>query len=450
VWQKGTAYLGGLMEIRDPVHGSIYYADPEVAILETAEYQRLRAIKQLGFSEFSFPGATHNRYIHSIGVAHLATLVFESIFRVYPFSKPANKARFKQTVRLAALLHDVGHGPLSHTTEQVMPPLSELQIKVYDEEEQYGDATHMVMYKNRKANHEDYTIKYVTDSTIADTIKKQFSDILPIHVACLIDKALHCPDDFFIEGGVDLRPLLSQLISSEIDADRMDYLDRDSYFCGTNYGKIDSNWLIQNMTFHRVENQLFLALNRRALYSFDDFLISRHHMHLMVYGHHKSIIYEEMLNRYLTSPECTFKLPGDINEYTNYNDYRLHEHLRSASSPWARRIAERRPFKVLLEQHNTTESERPEFMKKILENEGLEVIWASSKARLSKYHTASPEERAAQIFVVDQFDPWSKPTPINQSTEIFKRYEGTRIIDRIYVAPEEFVNAEKIFKSMKF
>ncbi|WP_413559666.1 HD domain-containing protein [Bdellovibrio sp. HCB209] len=437
------------MEIRDPIHGSIYYADPEVAILDTAEYQRLRAIKQLGFSEMSFPGATHNRYLHSVGVAHMVGRVFDSIFRIYPFSKPSVKTRLRQTVRLAALLHDVGHGPLSHTTETVMPQLSELKIKLYDEELKYGDTAHTVMYKNRRANHEDYTIKYVTDSKISETIEKNFTDIAPIYIACLIDKALHCPDDFFIDNGVDFRPILSQLVSSEIDADRMDYLERDSYFCGTNYGKIDSHWLIQNMTFHRVEDKLYLALNRRALYSFDDFLISRHHMHLMVYGHHKSIIYEEMLNRYLTSPDCTFQLPGDINEYTLYNDYRLHEHLRSANNPWAQRIAQRRPFKVLLEQHNTTESDRPEMVKKALEKEGLEVIWASSHARLSKYHTASPEERASQIFVVDQLDPWSQPTPINQSTEIFRRYEGTRIIDRIYVAPEEFERADKILRNIK-
>ncbi|WP_413583320.1 HD domain-containing protein [Bdellovibrio sp. HCB288] len=437
------------MEIRDPIHGSIYYAEPEVAILDTAEYQRLRAIKQLGFSEMSFPGATHNRYLHSVGVAHMVGRVFDSIFRIYPFSKPSVKTRLRQTVRLAALLHDVGHGPLSHTTETVMPALSELEIKVYDEEQKWGDAAHTVMYKNRRANHEDYTIKYVTDSNISETIKKNFSDIDPIYIACLIDKALHCPDDFFIDNGVDFRPILSQLVSSEIDADRMDYLERDSYFCGTNYGKIDSHWLIQNMTFHRVDDKLYLALNRRALYSFDDFLISRHHMHLMVYGHHKSIIYEEMLNRYLTSPDCTFKLPGKIEEYTLYNDYRLHEHLRSADNPWAQRIAQRRPFKVLLEQHNTTESDRPELVKKSLEKEGLEVIWASSHARLSKYHSASPEERASQIFVVDQLDPWSHPTPINQSTEIFRRYEGTRIIDRLYVAPEEFERADKVLRNIK-
>ncbi|KHD88973.1 MAG: hydrolase [Bdellovibrio sp. ArHS] len=437
------------MEIRDPVHGSIYYSDQEVAVLDTAEYQRLRAIKQLGYAEFSFPGATHNRYIHSVGVGHLAGETFDAIFRVYPFSKPSVKTRFRQVLRLAALLHDVGHGPLSHTTEQVMPHLSELNIKLYKEQEQYGEEAHTVMNHNRRANHEDYTIKYVTDSKIAETIQQQFPEIAPIHVVCLIDKALHCPDDFFVDNGVDFRPILSQLVSSELDVDRMDYLERDSYFCGTNYGKIDLSWLMQNMTFYRRENKMYLALNRRALYSFDDFLISRHHMHLMVYCHHKSIIYEEMLNRYLTSADCTFVLPGDINEYTRYNDYRLHEHLISVTNPWAQRIAQRKPFKVLIEQHNTSESEKPEMIKKALEAEGLEVIRTSSKARLSKYHTASPEERALQIYVVDQYDRWAKPAPINQTTEIFQRYEGARIIDRIYVAPEHIEKADSILKGLK-
>jgi HD superfamily phosphohydrolase len=271
------------MEIRDPVHGSIYYSDQEVAVLDTAEYQRLRAIKQLGYAEFSFPGATHNRYIHSIGVGHLAGESFDAIFRVYPFTKPSVRARFRQTLRLAALLHDVGHGPLSHTTEQVMPHLSELNLVLYKEQEKYEEQTHSEASHNRRANHEDYTIKYVTESEIAHTIRRQFSDISPIHVACLIDKALHCPDSFFIDGGVDFRPILSQLVSSELDVDRMDYLERDSYFCGTNYGKIDLSWLLQNLTFYRSDNKMYLALNRRALYSFDDFLISRHHMHLMVY-----------------------------------------------------------------------------------------------------------------------------------------------------------------------
>lgn len=425
------------MEIRDPVHGSMYFSDAEVAILDTPEYQRLRAIKQLGFSEFSFPGATHNRYLHSLGVCHLAGMTFDSIFRAYPFSKNSVKLRLRQAVRLAALLHDVGHGPLSHTTEQVMPLLSALQVRAYEDQNQGG----------RRANHEDYTIKLITESSIADAIKKNFHDVSPVHVAALVDKGLKVNDDFFKDGGFDFRPILSQIVSSELDVDRMDYLERDSYFCGTNYGRVDLEWLIQNLTFHSIEGKMFLALNRRALYSFDDFLISRHHMHLMVYFHHKSIIYEEMLNRYLMSPDCKFVLPADIKQYIVYNDYKLHEHLAGVSNPWAQRIADRKPFKVLLEMHNTADSPRPEQIKKALEARKIEVIWASSKARLSKYHSGSVEDKAMDIFVRDQYDHWDTPTPINQSTQIFSKYEGARIIDRLYVAPEQYIEAENFLKN---
>jgi len=431
------------MEIRDPVHGSIYYSDAEVAILDTAEYQRLRAIKQLGFAEFSFPGATHNRYLHSVGVAHLAGLAFDSIFKALPFTKNSTRLRLRQAFRLAALLHDVGHGPLSHTTEQVMPSVESLDISVY------AQSSNPNTHKNRKANHEDYTIKYVTDSLIGETITARFPDLSPIHVACLIDKSLACPDDFFVDNGIDYRPILSQLVSSELDVDRMDYLERDSFFCGTNYGKIDLSWILQNMTAHLLEGKMYLALNRRALYAFDDFLISRHHMYLMVYFHHKSIIYEEMLNRYLTSPDCSFVLPSDIGEYTKYNDYKLHEHLASVSNTWAQRISQRKPFKVLLELHNTSQDRRAENIKKALESEGIETIWASSKTRLSKYHSSSLEDRSMQIFVVDQYDRWDQPAPIDQSTEIFSRYEGARIIDRLYVAPESFAEGTAFLLGMQ-
>lgn len=417
------------MEIRDPLHGSMYFSDSEVKILDTLEFQRLRAIKQLGFSEFSFPGATHNRYLHSLGVSHVAGMVFDSIFKVYPFKKPSKKHQFRQLCRLAAMLHDVGHGPLSHTTEQVMPKLSQLKLSVYDG------------HTDRQANHEDYTLKFLLDSNITDVIKENF-EFTPYHVALLIDKTLPEKDDFFVDGVIDFRPIISQIVSSELDADRMDYLERDSYFCGTNYGKVDIEWLIQNLTFHVKENKLFLSLNRRALYSFDDFLISRHHMHLMVYFHHKSIIYEEMLNRYLTSPECDFVLPADIQQYTKYNDYKLYEHLSLSSNPWAQRISQRKPFKVLIELHSIGENDRFEKLKVDLEKEGFTTIHASSHARLSKYHSGSPTDKAMDIFVVDSYDKWFEPSPINNSTEIFKKYEGTRVIDRIYIDPNQYEKAE--------
>lgn len=427
------------MEIRDPIHGSIQLSDGEVAIIETVEFQRLRQIKQLGFSEFSFPGATHNRFLHSIGVSHVAGQIFDGIFRAYPFSKITVKNRLRQALKLASLLHDVGHGPLSHAIEQVMPQLSKLNIKVYAE--QGVDQT-------RQANHEDYTIKFVTDSEVAKMIQMHFPDISPLHVACLIDKDLKCDESFFTDGHINFRPLLSQIVSSELDADRMDYLERDSYFCGINYGKIDKDWLQQNLTLHIVKDQAFLALNRRALYAFDDFLISRHHMHLMVYFHHKSIVYEEMLNRYLDSSDCKFFVPADSNEYISYTDYKLYEHLATVDNPWAQRIAQRRPYRVALELHNQ-DPVRIENIKKIFNKSGIDYIYASSNVRLSKYHTAGSEDHM-NIYVVDQYDKWDIPSPIDQATQIFQKYEGARVIDRFYVAPEKYLDAKKIFNEVQY
>lgn len=423
------------IEVRDPVHGTLIFSDGETAVIDSPEFQRLRAIKQLGFADVSFPGATHTRFLHSLGVCHLAGQVFDKIFKQFPFSSEVNKKRFRQVFRLGALLHDVGHGPLSHTTEEVMPAFQDLKIEIYKDRQ---------IQPGQRATHEDYTIKYLTDSPLSEVLKKNFSDILPLHVACLIDKSLNCPDDFFIEQGLDLRPILSQLVSGELDCDRMDYLERDSYFTGTSYGKFDRDWMINNMTAYAHENKIYLGLNRRALYTFDDFLISRHHIHLMVYFHHKCVIYEELLNLYLSSPDCTFQLPASLDEYTLYNDFRLHEHLISAKNPWAQRVAQKKPYKMLAELHNTAESNRPEKVKAALEEKGIDVIWASSKARLSKYHSSSEDDKSYQIWVIDQYDKWDKPSPIGQSTEIFKKYESARIIDRLYVAPENYMKAEKI------
>lgn len=439
------------MEVRDPVHGTIKLSPAESHVVETPEFQRLRAIKQLGFAEFSFPGATHNRFLHSIGVCHVAGLAFDSIFQHRVLKDHKKLLIFRQIVRVAALLHDVGHGPLSHTTEDVMPLLEELNIKTY----QLRQASSGQMLINQseeplRASHEDYTIKYIMDSPLTEVLTLNYPDFTPYHIALLIDRSLTDQDDLFWDDGLNYRIILSQLVSSELDADRMDYLERDSYFCGTNYGKVDTHWLVSHMTSYIQDDEVYLAINRRALYTFDDFLLSRHHMHLMVYFHHKSIIYEELLNRYLMSSDCQFRLPADINEYTLYNDYKLFETIASSNNPWAQRIAKKRLYKVLIELHSTESSSRPQKMKETLLDHQIDTIWASSHARLSKYHSASSLDRMLPMFVVDPYNKWDKATRIDDTTEIFSKYEGTRIIDRLYVKPEELDKATKILSQSKF
>lgn len=420
------------MEIKDPVHGTISLNKAETAVIDSPAFQRLRLIKQLGFSEFSFPGATHSRYIHSLGVIHMAGLAFDYIFKDYPFSQPKMRERFRQILRLGALLHDIGHGPLSHATEEVMPQLSELDIKIYKDR------------KNRKASHEDYTIKFITDSSLTETLRKSFPDIDPYHIACLVDKSLPSKDNFFMDGGLNYRTILGQLVSSEMDVDRMDYLQRDAYFCGTNYGQIETNWLLSNLTYHILDGEVFMALNKRALYTFDDFLISRHHMYLMIYFHHKSIIYEEMLHKYLTSNDCTYKLPADIEQYIKCTDYSLYEHLAASNNYWAQKISARQPFKVLFENHVTEEDSKTQRLSDQLRASGIDFIPARSQARLSRYHGVAPDDTAFKIFVKDEYSPNETPITIDKCTEIFQRYEKARRIERIYVPAEVLDRAKKL------
>jgi len=427
------------MEIRDPIHGSIALSPPEVALCDSAPYQRLRAIKQLGFSEFSFPGATHNRFLHSIGVCHIAGRTFDKIFQNFDFSSTKKRELLRQSVKMAALLHDVGHGPLSHATEEVMPKVGALNVKVYERKKKAVDP-------NRQADHEDYTIKFITDSSITKIIEA--SGVSSYHVASLIDKGLLVEDDFFMDKGLNFRVILSQIVSSELDADRMDYLGRDAYFCGTNYGKVELEWLINHLSHHIEDDTLYLALSRRALYTFDDFLLARHHMHLMVYFHHKAIIFEEMLHRYIKSPDCTFSLPADIEEYIDCTDMALFEHLKKVSNPWARRISERKPFKVLFELHSTKPNPRVSKMKLSLQDEGIGCILANSTARLSKYHSGSEQDRDYPIFVVDHYDKQAKPYRIEEQTQIFQKYEEIRRIERLYVAPEHLDKSKEIIESL--
>lgn len=432
------------MEIRDPVHGSIALSAAEEACLESREFQRLRQIKQLGFAEYSFPGGTHTRFLHSVGVMHLAGLAFDAIFSQTEFSKPAVRSRLRQAVRLAALLHDIGHGPLSHTTEHVMPLVGDLKIKAYQQRER-GAAVD----PKRKATHEDYTIRMVTDSELAHRIGRSVLDTTGLHIAQLIDRGLKSSDDFFVDRGLDYRPVLSQVVSSEMDVDRMDYLVRDAYFTGTNYGRVELEWLIRHLTCVEQKGKLFLGLNRRALYTFDDFLISRHHVYLMVYFHHKSIVYEEMLGRYLESKDCTYALPSDPEAYLRCTDFSLYEHLAQAENSWAKRISNRTPYRMISEIHSTEASRDSEALCELLEKKGIDTIHSSSKTRLSKYH-ATQDQEASPIFVVNEFETKkNKATRIENVTRVFSQYEETRVIERVYVSPENDRAARQLMLEKK-
>src|SRR5436305_10718159 len=113
------------MHIRDPIHGAIEITADERALVDSPQYQRLRNVKQLGFADLAFPGATHTRYAHGLGAMQVATRVFDTLAARLSLEKSEHN-RFRQTLRLAVLFHDLGHAPLSHATERIMPQAKEL------------------------------------------------------------------------------------------------------------------------------------------------------------------------------------------------------------------------------------------------------------------------------------------------------------------------------------
>lgn len=440
--------MAKVREVRDPLHGAIGVETHELRILDHPLFQRLRHIKQLGFSDLSFPGATHTRYLHSAGTMHLAGRAFDAIMDdpSTPEIPSTRKAELRRLVRTAALLHDIGHAPFSHATEFAMPSVGSLDIPAYR-----GRSD--VYPPEQQATHEDYTIKILTDSSLTAAIEADGGPSA-LAVAGLVDSQLKVDPACYQAVGLDWRPLLQQLISSELDVDRMDYLRRDSHYAGVEYGVFDLTWLLGNLCSHVRSGRVYLALKGRALYTFDDFLIARYHMFLMVYYHYRSVAYEEMLRRYFDSGGDGYQLPSDIESYSHADDHHLVNHLRQSEDSWARRIIERREYKLLVERHGSPEDIDLSSVAARLESAGIPIISTTSRGVLSKYFTkrqmsedqeslplnsvVQAAQKTPPIWVVhERYRGAGSPrvTELEQATDLFERYSSQRRIGRIYVPP---------------
>ncbi len=420
------------LEVRDPIHGAIVVDPPEVPILDHPFVQRLRGIKQMGFSELPFPGAVHSRYIHAVGVMHLAGRAFDAAFAHHDFSSGDKRTVYRRCVRLAGLLHDLGHAPFSHCTEFAMPPLADLGITVYRTQEV------------RRASHEDYTIAILTRSDLAQRIDAS-QPFTARHVAGLISRDVVVEDDFFVDGGLDVRQVLSQLVSSELDVDRLDYLVRDSYFSGARYGQIDVHWLLSNLTQHIVDDAASLAVQRRSLYAFDDFMVARYHMFVMVYFHHKSVVFEEMLKRYFQGEDCDYAIPADVEAYRQVDDVQLKSHLRQSANRWASAVVDLQPWKRVLELHGTPQEVDLDWAAQRLESAGIDFLSAGSTGKFSRYSVFGQKREAAPpIYVVDESPTAAHPVVrLEDATAVFERYQDERRISRLYVDPDNAAEALK-------
>jgi HD superfamily phosphohydrolase len=261
-------------EITDPVHRYISFSAVERDIIDTSVFQRLRRIRQLAGAHLVYPSAQHSRFEHSLGTMHIAGYAGESLLRK-GFIDSEDKL---QELRLAALLHDVGHGPFSHLFEEVLESKCNM-------------------------THEDMGKKVILESEI--------SDVLSGHG--------YTPSDICrLSFGESRSSFLNEIIAGSLSADIMDYLPRDSLFTGAEYGKIDYHRLIASF---EVVATGHLAINKSALYSFESMLISRYEMFKAVYFHKTVRSAEVMLLHSLAQADNHLQITKiSIDEFLNLTD----------------------------------------------------------------------------------------------------------------------------------
>jgi len=239
--------------IRDPVHNIIPFEDTPrdrllLDLINTKEFQRLRRIKQLGMSDLVFPGANHSRFAHSIGVMHVARRMMDRVARL-----SGKRIREDQRIAVlaAALLHDVGHGPFSHAFERVT-----------------------------KQRHEVRTLEIIRNpKTEINKRLRKHDRKLPNRLAVFFDEDIEAQK----KKAAEIPQYLTLIVSSQLDADRFDYLLRDSYATGTDYGRFDLDWLLSQLMLDGRKNRFYIG--RKAIDAAEAYVFSRYHMYRAVYFH---------------------------------------------------------------------------------------------------------------------------------------------------------------------
>jgi uncharacterized protein len=397
-------------------------SDQERALVDSRFYQRLRHVRQLGFGDLAFPGATHTRHAHSLGAMNVASRLFDAMTAHTSMSTEARE-RFRAAVRVAVLSHDLGHMPLSHASESIAPPRRALALP-----EWMGDP-------DGQASHEDFTAKILLDSSLTPLLTQVYAPlgITPAQVAGLVTGLFPAgTSSGFSDGGLDWTPALRAIVSGELDADRMDYLLRDSFFTGVNYGRYDIEWILQNVSVEQREGRAVMALSKAAVFAFEDFLLSRYHMFLSVYYHHTSVSFDHMLRRYYLESPGEFEIPADPEAFLECDDMALHLTLRRSKNEWARRIVQRRGYRRVAQFTERDEDYDLAELSAALTQAGLEHFTIESRGVLSKYFEDGDNP---SLYVVDRSS--GRLMEVARYTPLYQRFAGAVRLSRIYVKPEQ-------------
>ena len=256
--------------LKDPVHSYIHIHYEVIwNCLDSKEFQRLRRIRQLGGDFQVYPTAEHSRFSHSLGVYEIVRRMVTEVKSLCVELTEYEKV----CVMLAGLLHDVGHGPFSHAFENIT-----------------------------NHSHEEYTAKIILGNTELNAILRAVSEKLPQDIVSIIQHT-HEND------------ILNQIVSGQLDADRMDYLLRDSYFTATSYGQFDLERILRTMRVRKtIEGRKVIVVKYTGIHSVEDYIMARYQMYWQVYYHPVARSYEAVFIQLFNRLKDIFKVDKDYFE----------------------------------------------------------------------------------------------------------------------------------------
>ncbi len=408
--------------VRDPLHNFISLSDYDFVqkLVDTEYFQRLRRLFQLGVSVYVYPSATHNRLSHSLGAMELFGRIFDNIHKDI---KDGSKEELRKIGIATILLHDIGHGPLSHVTEQIF-----------------------------KFKHEDMTTEIIKTTEISDILKKE--GIEPDTIVKIINHTSE-PEYKYI----------SQLVSSQLDADRLDYLTRDAYFTGVAFGKIDLERIIRTLQIYKGGGDIegYVVSNNKGLEAIESYVLSRHLMYQGVYFHKTTRCFERLIenvfkraiflaidNKLIFPKEFEFLKNGgfSVNNLMQLDDHAVYSLIRQWTensdkilNDLADRIINRKPLKWKNIKKLKTYSENLEKIKgELIKNEFDPDYYLlfdePSETPYSPYSPKGADDNTSVITNIFVLNEEGRPEEISHLSKVVKTLADNQTSFRIYV-PEE-------------
>ena len=441
--------------IRDPVHGLVVFGgsgdrDRDETdliawdLLNTPEFQRLRRIHQLGFSDLVFPGATHSRFAHSVGVYRTARVLADVIARRKDGARDPGRER---VVLLAALLHDIGHGPFSHAFESA------------------------ARAAGLRRRHEDWSAAIVRGETEVNRVLREVDGELPEQIGALLT------DD-------DRKDIYGAIVSSQFDADRLDYIQRDRLMTGVEFGRMDRDWLLDCLEVGTVTvgrddpvEAPCLYLGPKGVQVAEEYLEARFRLYRMVYMHKTTRAAEKMLEALLSAvasdtdsgesgplePVRRYFASPTLGSYLALDDSAIWaalsiwsecSHRRQCVSELAERLRNRVLYKCVdIGVRDTPDGNLYGRFRRALDASppkwSDDILFDDATVAPYKWHDFGGASALNKVLVKTR-DDMSEPTDILEVSDIVKTLRSERRIQRVYVPePAQAEELEGILREVE-